>query len=188
MNTGRRHLPPVPADTICVYCFDRWADSWDHVIPYSYIGDRLGKTNLVPACRRCNGLASNKMFDSLQEKREYVQNRIAGKDTVRNVRIRSRQEKTTPEVLQPKMPVGRVAPEEDKIRWVRVEHQTLADLYPEHYRLNRLGQVEPIAISRSYSLVERLYKRWKRHGVTLKYLVKLKIANKLTENWDPFSS
>jgi hypothetical protein len=57
--------------SLCYYCRKEIATTIDHVVPYSWDGDnRLD--NLVPACVLCNCLASNKMFDSVEHKRQYI--------------------------------------------------------------------------------------------------------------------
>ena len=58
---------------MCIYCGGD-ATEVDHIIPYSYSQNNDEK-NLVPACSTCNGLASNKIFDSLIEKIGFVQKR-----------------------------------------------------------------------------------------------------------------
>lgn len=43
---------------LCVYCNEkltRTTKTKDHVVPRARGGARLGRTNLMPACRRCNG-------------------------------------------------------------------------------------------------------------------------------------
>jgi 5-methylcytosine-specific restriction endonuclease McrA len=65
----------IPKDTPCGYCFDRWATTWDHLLPVSYRLDN-SLPNLHPACRRCNNLLSNTMFEKVEEKREYVRTKL----------------------------------------------------------------------------------------------------------------
>ena len=72
----------------CVYCGED-ADTKDHVVPVSYYfnGKRTGRhltadfgeENLVDCCRECNCMANNKVFDNIQAKREYIQERIKEK-------------------------------------------------------------------------------------------------------------
>jgi len=62
----------------CGYCFQEWATGYDHLVPYSK-GGLTVDSNLYPACRRCNGLLAAKMFNSIEEKREYVRNRLIEK-------------------------------------------------------------------------------------------------------------
>jgi hypothetical protein len=54
----------------CVYCGGD-ADSLDHVTPYNADPVHL-ETNLVPACRLCNSIASDRVFQSLSHKRAYI--------------------------------------------------------------------------------------------------------------------
>jgi len=35
------------------------------------------RKNLVPACRECNNIAGNKVFERLEDKREYIQGRLS---------------------------------------------------------------------------------------------------------------
>lgn len=70
----------------CVYC-GCLADTRDHVIPLSYSRSgnqkdrrrhqwRSESKNLVDACRECNSLAGDKVFTDVDEKREYIQQRL----------------------------------------------------------------------------------------------------------------
>lgn len=61
----RKYIP-------CGYCFERWADCYDHIQPVAHGGTNL-KSNLYPACRRCNMLVHARLFQSLEEKRDYIQ-------------------------------------------------------------------------------------------------------------------
>ena len=61
----------IPRNTPCGYCFEKWATCWDHIIPYS-LGGPTNTENLMPACAACNGLLHDKVFNTVQEKREYV--------------------------------------------------------------------------------------------------------------------
>lgn len=54
----------------CQYCGDE-ACEIDHIIPVS-AGGSDHVMNLVAACRYCNGRVSNRVFDSLEEKKEYL--------------------------------------------------------------------------------------------------------------------
>lgn len=72
----------------CIYCGEL-ATTVDHVVPvtYYYNGKRkgrhltanYGKENLVDACRQCNSISGNKVFDNLDKKREFIQNRLKEK-------------------------------------------------------------------------------------------------------------
>lgn len=68
----------------CLYCermFHSWVHRkkkairltvcWDHFSPYSYSRDN-GGDNFVAACQVCNGLKSNKIFETLEEARIYL--------------------------------------------------------------------------------------------------------------------
>jgi hypothetical protein len=58
---------------MCAYC-DQWADSIDHIIPYSYCQNN-DKDNLVACCMDCNLIANDKIFESLSAKRGYIRNK-----------------------------------------------------------------------------------------------------------------
>lgn len=64
----------------CTYC-GLPATERDHVIPWSYAGRGPKRTfdedDCVPACRECNALAGAKIFESLEEKADYIQFRLA---------------------------------------------------------------------------------------------------------------
>jgi len=57
----------------CFYCQVEIATTIDHVVPYSWDQDNEIE-NLVPACGLCNSLASNTMFGSVEEKRQFILN------------------------------------------------------------------------------------------------------------------
>lgn len=65
----------------CFYCRDEIAVVIDHVIPWDWDNDNSIE-NLVPACILCNSLASDKIFDDVERKRQY----ILGKRKNRNLR------------------------------------------------------------------------------------------------------
>lgn len=54
----------------CVYCTEE-AEEVDHVIPWSWRHDDSYE-NLVASCWLCNHIASNKMFDGIQEKKTFI--------------------------------------------------------------------------------------------------------------------
>jgi hypothetical protein len=71
-------------DHRCLYCerlFGSWAHrgkkaiqlqiNWDHFSPYSYSRDN-GDGNFVAACQICNGIKSNKLFDTLEQAKIYI--------------------------------------------------------------------------------------------------------------------
>jgi 5-methylcytosine-specific restriction endonuclease McrA len=73
-------------DYSCCYCgkrFGAYVDiknktrqirvSWDHEIPFSYSMNNAGD-NFLPACSICNGWKSNKMFQTMEEVKLYVNN------------------------------------------------------------------------------------------------------------------
>lgn len=55
----------------CFYCHDEIAVVIDHVVPWSWDNDN-DIENLVPTCMLCNLLASNKIFDDVESKRQYI--------------------------------------------------------------------------------------------------------------------
>ena len=57
---------------ICYYCGGE-ATVVDHIIPWDWCHDD-SPTNLISACSLCNLIASDMMFDSLDEKRKYISN------------------------------------------------------------------------------------------------------------------
>jgi hypothetical protein len=71
----RRHIKRAVPHTPCGYCFQRWATVWDHLIPVSH-GGTNNSINLYPVCDRCNALASNLVFDTLELKRGYIRNEL----------------------------------------------------------------------------------------------------------------
>lgn len=71
----KRSRPYKLSETPCGYCFERYAEVWDHLIPWIH-GGRTSESNLYPSCRRCNGLLSDKIFNSIEEKREHVREEL----------------------------------------------------------------------------------------------------------------
>lgn len=55
---------------------------WDHFIPYAYSANNYHH-NFVAACNVCNSIKASKMFETLDEAREY----IAEKRINKNIRI-----------------------------------------------------------------------------------------------------
>lgn len=45
--------------------------TWDHFIPYSYLQDNP-EDNWVLSCQICNGIKSNKIFETLKEAKEHI--------------------------------------------------------------------------------------------------------------------
>ena len=74
----------------CFYCGE-YATEKDHIIPVSFYwsGKRkrhnryfikgYGKDNLIDCCRECNSIAGNKVFTYVDDKREYIQERLKTK-------------------------------------------------------------------------------------------------------------
>lgn len=69
----------------CVYCGD-WANTLDHIIPISYLNSNkrnkvsnlyCDSENIVESCTECNCIANDRVFDSIEEKRAYIQNRLS---------------------------------------------------------------------------------------------------------------
>lgn len=74
----RPYVPKIPPGTICGYCFEKLATGYDHILPWSYRHDNR-ESNLYPACIRCNGVAGNLIFETLDAKREYIREWLARK-------------------------------------------------------------------------------------------------------------
>ena len=54
----------------CIYC-GSYADTVDHVVPYSYsLNSR--EENLAASCLECNLIAGSRVFNSFEEKKEYI--------------------------------------------------------------------------------------------------------------------
>jgi hypothetical protein len=66
----------------CIYC-GAPAVVWDHVPPislaYHYAGNQEIKFLLVPACGECNALLSNHDIPTVDERKNYLLNRITKK-------------------------------------------------------------------------------------------------------------
>ena len=72
----------------CTYCGIS-ATERDHVVPLSFqrAGKRIAQSrtfrdqpdNIVPCCRECNAIASDKVFSSIFEKRSYIKHRLKQK-------------------------------------------------------------------------------------------------------------
>ncbi len=74
---GLRYKILRETNFMCIYCGGD-ANQVDHIIPYSY-SQNNSEENLVPCCGTCNGIASNKVFDSLAHKMLFVQQRRQAK-------------------------------------------------------------------------------------------------------------
>jgi 5-methylcytosine-specific restriction endonuclease McrA len=78
------HIDPVQKrdNYICQYCgrdglasLDNWhACTLDHFVPKRSGGTDM-ETNLVTACHYCNSLKKGKVFESLEEAREWIAKR-----------------------------------------------------------------------------------------------------------------
>jgi len=55
----------------CYYCHKEPATTIDHVIPYDWDEDN-NFNNLVPSCNLCNRLASDMVFEDVEQKRRYI--------------------------------------------------------------------------------------------------------------------
>jgi hypothetical protein len=73
----------VVEGTPCAYCGEH-SEHEEHVVPYSFL-DKRNTANcpqdgwwtwIVPSCAECNHIASNQVFNSAHEKRDYVQERL----------------------------------------------------------------------------------------------------------------
>lgn len=73
----QKSMPRVPKHTLCYYCKLVYANSWDHILPYSY-GGTENIENLVPCCRNCNSILSNILLESAFEKMIFIQYMIKG--------------------------------------------------------------------------------------------------------------
>jgi hypothetical protein len=116
---------PIPPLTPCGYCFDNWATCWDHLLPFSHGGLTIA-SNLYPACRRCNHLLGAKMFATIEEKREYVRQKLIEKgtwktaDSTDNGRLSDMPEailqSSPPSILLGQVPMGRLVETKDRTK------------------------------------------------------------------------
>lgn len=68
----------------CYYCRKEAATTIDHVVPYSW--DAVNDIeNLVPACALCNAIAGDKMFEDVEQKRQYILSQRAKRSNMRAV-------------------------------------------------------------------------------------------------------
>lgn len=75
---------------ICVYC-GYPAQHVDHIIPFSFYCDNTAN-NLVAACRRCNLLASNLIFDDFASKKDFIINQLKASPEVLETSIWTKDE------------------------------------------------------------------------------------------------
>lgn len=59
---------------LCGYCGAE-AVCVDHIVPWSHMQDNHPE-NLIAACWLCNGIAGNKIFETVSEKRSHVLKRV----------------------------------------------------------------------------------------------------------------
>jgi len=69
---------------LCYYCREEIATTIDHVIPNSYDFDDTIE-NLVPACAFCNQLASDKHFEDIEQKTQFILTRRSYKSSRRAI-------------------------------------------------------------------------------------------------------
>lgn len=78
-------------DGCCLYCDRRFGSArwrysrriilrihWDHYCPHAYSMDSR-PSNIVAACHICNSIKAARIFDSIEEMRVYIQNKIVAK-------------------------------------------------------------------------------------------------------------
>lgn len=58
-------------DYVCMYCFGK-AEQVDHIIPWAYLHND-SEDNLVASCWLCNIVAGSNVFESFNEKKEFIQ-------------------------------------------------------------------------------------------------------------------
>lgn len=89
----------------CVYCglyFNKLnPPTFDHIIPFKYVGNSLGDINWVACCKICNLIKSAKLFESKQEIIDYVRTRKDLSYLPKKLQIKSSKKS----ILLPKMPV-----------------------------------------------------------------------------------
>lgn len=112
----RRNLPKIKKLIPCGYCFEEWADCYDHIRPVSRGGTNK-KSNLYPACKRCNSILSNKLFKNLDEKRNFIRAELKNReewhsaDQMQRMRERISAKETTSNILFEQMPLEIVGKE-----------------------------------------------------------------------------
>lgn len=91
----RRHISKARRQAIieqygglCAYCGYE-ADTVDHIIPFAY-GGSDDDENLVASCAICNCIASDKIFDTFDAKREHIRRRYGPFIENRLKRIRAK--------------------------------------------------------------------------------------------------
>jgi len=60
----------------CSYCGDKYADTLDHVVPHSYnhVHNKRSydKKLVIPCCKECNTILSNKLFFTIGERASHL--------------------------------------------------------------------------------------------------------------------
>lgn len=74
----------IDENPYCIYC-DGLAEVVDHFIPYAF-SQCNEKWNLVPSCEVCNQIASDKVFETLDEKRQYILDKRNGRKWKRRLK------------------------------------------------------------------------------------------------------
>lgn len=102
----------------CGYCFSRWATEFDHLIPWVYGGTEQ-PSNLYPSCSRCNRLLGSLIFNTLEEKREYVRDTLIARgqweDCLPTVRDTIQEDAEAPSILFTGLPLERLDTQEGGI-------------------------------------------------------------------------
>lgn len=95
-DSTRKHLTTMQKERIlelqdnrCIYCGGKFGDymwnnkkqefvifkpQYDHFVAWSFCG-KTDKSNMFAACSICNGIKSNRHFDTFDEARTYILNR-----------------------------------------------------------------------------------------------------------------
>jgi hypothetical protein len=80
-RAGFEGLVRMKNSGLCTYCLTNPSDSFDHVVPYFYSGKTFSRKGTdhfdkVPCCKGCNSLLHNKMFKRMEERHEYIRQRL----------------------------------------------------------------------------------------------------------------
>ena len=78
--TYRKHWKELISmyGSLCFWCREELATCIDHCIPYSWDSNN-DIDNLVPSCMMCNAIAGDKMFESVEHKRQHIMARRKAK-------------------------------------------------------------------------------------------------------------
>lgn len=71
----RKLLKTKDLPRICMYCGDPATDR-EHVVPKSIVGENTDK---VWSCSECNSIASDSLFETIEEKGEYIRAKLKHK-------------------------------------------------------------------------------------------------------------